>query len=536
MSTSEFPAERLAGPRLPRLRAFVSAQPIPVDVWLVGLLIVVAAVIRFATIASQSFWTDEALTAYEVQLPFGAMINTVAHVETTPPLYFLLIWGWGKVLGTSEVALRSISALAGVALVPIAYLSARELVSRWAGVIAAAFVAVNPFLIWYSQEARAYMLVCALAGASLLWFARARNNPSRRNLVWWAIFSALALMTHFFAGFVVFPEAAWLLWIHRTRAVAVAVAAVGAAQAAMLPFAFIDTHHGVEWIALTPRYYRLGQVPLEFSVNTLYRSATPTEGLIGGGVLLAIVVLLLALAGDRRSRRGAVAAGVIAGAGIVIPLAFGFVGQDYFLARNLIPVWLPLAIAVAAACAVPRARVLGGLLAVALLAMFVASTIKIQNDAFLQRPAWRELAQAIGPATVPRAVLAGGGTSSDPLKIYLPEVSWAQPPTRRFLISQVVVVGTRRKLSLIVDGPQSKAVEDGHKSRRMVGIALPRSVSVRGARLLSRVSVDQWVVAKFALRHPMWVSVERLTALAPRFFRRAPSALLVFQQPPDTPH
>jgi uncharacterized membrane protein len=516
---------------LPRLRAFVGARRIPVDVWLVGFLVVLAAVIRFATIASQSFWTDEALTVYEVQLPFGAMIHTVTQIETTPPLYFLLIWGWGKLLGTSEVALRSVSALAGVALVPIAYLSARELASRWAGVIAAAFVAVNPFLVWYSQEARAYMLVCALAGASLLWFARARHDPSRRNLVWWAMFSALALMTHFFAGFVIFPEAAWLLWIHRTRAVAVAVGTVAAAQAAMLPFALIDSSHGTEWIALTPRYYRLGQVPLEFSVNTLYRSATPTQGLIGGGVLLAIVVVLLALAGDRRSRRGAAIAGVIAGVGIVVPLALGLIGQDYFLARNLIPVWLPLAIAVAAACAAPRARILGGLLAAALIAMFVASTITIQNDAFLQRPAWSELARVIGPATVPRAVLAGGGTSSDPLKIYLSDVSWVQPPTRRFLISQVVVVGTRRKLSLITDGPQSNAVANGRKPRRRVGIALPRSVAPRWARLLSRVSFHEWVVATFALRHPMWVDVNRLTALAPRFFRRVPSALLVFEQP-----
>ncbi len=93
-------------------------------------LIAVAAVIRILTIDNQSFWTDEALTAYEAHLPFGEMIHTVQHVETTPPLYFVLVWCWAKLFGTSEVALRSISTLAGIALVPIAYLSARELASR----------------------------------------------------------------------------------------------------------------------------------------------------------------------------------------------------------------------------------------------------------------------------------------------------------------------------------------------------------------------------------------------------------------------
>ena len=35
----------------------------------------------------------------------GAMINTVVHVETTPPLYFVLIWAWAHIFGNGEVAL-----------------------------------------------------------------------------------------------------------------------------------------------------------------------------------------------------------------------------------------------------------------------------------------------------------------------------------------------------------------------------------------------------------------------------------------------
>ena len=177
------------------------------------------------------------------------MLHTVVHIETTPPLYFLLIWGWAKIFGTGEIALRSVSTLAGIALVPVAFLAARELASRWAGVVAAAFVAVNPFMIWFSQEARAYMLLALLTGAGFLWFARALEDPSRKNLTWWAACSALALMTHFFAGFVVAPEALWLLLRWRRRAVVLAAGVVAAAQLAMAPFALIDTGHGPGWIA-----------------------------------------------------------------------------------------------------------------------------------------------------------------------------------------------------------------------------------------------------------------------------------------------
>ncbi len=82
-------------------------------------LVVVAAVIRFLVIDTQSYWADEALTAYEARLPFGSMLNVVLHVETTPPLYFVLIWVWGHVFGTGAVALRAVSTLAGIAVVPI---------------------------------------------------------------------------------------------------------------------------------------------------------------------------------------------------------------------------------------------------------------------------------------------------------------------------------------------------------------------------------------------------------------------------------
>ena len=75
------------------------------------------------------------------------------------------------------MGLRSLSALAGVAAIPIAYLGAVSLpLPRRAGLIAAAIVAVNPVLIWFSQDARAYALVFALTGLSFLFFARARRS------------------------------------------------------------------------------------------------------------------------------------------------------------------------------------------------------------------------------------------------------------------------------------------------------------------------------------------------------------------------
>jgi uncharacterized membrane protein len=126
VSTSEYPAKPGSRPPLPKLLGTVAAKEVPAELWITGAIVIVAALIRIIVINNQTFWSDESLTAYEARLPFGSMIHTVLRVETTPPLYFVLIWTWAHLFGNGEVALRSVSTLAGIALVPIAYLSARD--------------------------------------------------------------------------------------------------------------------------------------------------------------------------------------------------------------------------------------------------------------------------------------------------------------------------------------------------------------------------------------------------------------------------
>jgi mannosyltransferase len=530
VSSSDYPARRFGGPVPPWLRDADRARSIPVAVWITGALVVIAAVIRIVVLTNQSYWMDEALTAYEARLPFGAMINTVVHVETTPPLYFVLIWAWAHLFGTGEAALRSVSMLAGVALVPVAYLSARDLVNARAGVVAAALVSFNPFLIWYSQEARAYMLLAALSGASFLWFVRARRRPSRRNLAWWGVWSSLALMTHFFAGFLVGPEALWLLWTARSRAAGAAVGVVALVQVAMLPFALVDTGHGAGWIAQTPQHIRVSQAVAEWGVSILYRRTTIGEGLLGGAALLVLVGLLLAFGGDRRTRRGAAVAAAIAGFVWVAPLVLGMLhrGDDYFLSRNVIPAVVPLAVLLGAACVVPRLRLVGAALAVALVAMFSYATIRVQTHGYLQRPDWRSVAHALGPTTVPRAIIAANGFTADPLKVYLPRVNWVQPQSQSVVVQEVDVVGDRKQLPL-----RPVRIALPHQPPiwlRPIGAPTPALVAPPGTTLVDRFVVRNWIIGRFVLDRPTPVSVKQLIRLAPGYFHRAPNALLIFFQ------
>jgi hypothetical protein len=505
-------------PKRPRPPLREAIARIPIAVWALGALIVLAAVLRFTGIAAQSYWADESLTVYEIHMPFGAMLHAVSVNETTPPLYFIIAWAWAHIFGTGEAALRSLSALIGVAVVPIAYLCGRDLVSRRAGVIAAAFAAVNPFLVWYSQEARAYMLLIALTGASFLWFIRAEREPSGRNVAWWTLFSALAIATHFFAGFLVAPEALWLLWRARSRLVFAACAVLAAGQLALVPVASQDTHHGIGWIHAIPLVHRISQVATEFAVMTVYRHVSISEGLWGGAIAIVLAVLLLVLAGGPAERHGARVAAAVAATVIVVPLLIGLAraADDFFLVRNLSPAWIPLSVALAAACAAPRARDIGVAVATLLAVMFAIATFEIAQNPVFQRADWSGVGHALGTTSEPRAILVVGGQEALPLKIFVPHVRWNQPQfTQPVTVDEIDVVGSIAHTKL-------RGLE--HR----IGRALPVKAPA-GAMLLGHRWVRNFDIARYELLQPWRMDTLQISARAGRFFRhnRAPAQMLV---------
>src|SRR5919109_2685176 len=175
--------------------------------WLLAGIIGVAAVVRFATLHHQGYDHDEAVTAWRIlHSGLGKTMQSVVNSERSPPLYYLLAWLWSKLFGTGEVGLRSLSALIGTLTVPAAFLAAREISSARAGLVTAALVAVNPYLVWYSQEARSYALFVLFVAWGLYYFIRCLSDPSRRNLGLWALASAVALCSHYFAAFIVGAE------------------------------------------------------------------------------------------------------------------------------------------------------------------------------------------------------------------------------------------------------------------------------------------------------------------------------------------
>lgn len=393
--------------------------------WALALLTALGAALRFASLDLQSFHHDEVITAARV-IPgsFSDMLHAVKGSESNPPLYYVLAWAWAKAFGTGEVGLRSLSALFGLATVPLAYCIGAELASRRAGLIAAALLAVNPMLIWYSQEARSYALLVFFCAASFYFFARALRSRSGRDLALWALVSALALCSHYFAVFAIAIEALWLLIALRSRwrVFLPALAAVAATGLALLPLinAQVNPKH-IGWIDFTPLSSRFFQTGISFLVGeTGHVIAEPPRERYAllPVILIGVALLLVAFRGSRSERRGAML-GLVVGLGVaaLALLAVAF-GKDYIVERNLLPALVPLALAAAISFAVDRARRIGLLLAVVLCAYWIAFDVHVTQTPNLQRPDFRAITEELGPPRTPRAVVSWK-LAADPVRFYL---------------------------------------------------------------------------------------------------------------------
>ena len=152
--------------------------------------------IRFAGIASLSLWYDEGFTAWAVDHPPTEIIRIIRN-DTAPPLYYLLLHGWTLAFGRSETGLRSLSAVLGVATIPLIAAIANLTLKKPAAVVAATWLFALSFAqIWYSQEARAYELTAFWMALMLLSLLRHIQRPSQINLVLLTLSVIGAAYTH----------------------------------------------------------------------------------------------------------------------------------------------------------------------------------------------------------------------------------------------------------------------------------------------------------------------------------------------------
>ncbi len=218
-----------------------------------ALVLLLGLGLRFWQLDSKPLWLDEVLTAlfttghtmqsvplnvffpltaldslfqYQPGLSCAEIAQRVSIESVHPPVFFCLLYGW---LGWLRIdnwvwAMRALPALWGVAAIAAIYWLNRVAFSPRAGLLAAALMAVSPFAVYLSQEARHYtlpMLLITLALAALVQIQQqmlAQKPPRPELWLGWVGLNLLGLYTHYFCLLALIAQVVALAgWMFRQR-------------------------------------------------------------------------------------------------------------------------------------------------------------------------------------------------------------------------------------------------------------------------------------------------------------------------------
>lgn len=160
------------------------------------LVAVVGSATRFVT--TSALWLDEALSVNIATLPLGDIGEALRH-DGHPPLYYLLLHLWTEVVGTGDVAVRSLSGVLAVLTLPVAWAVGRRAGDATLGWLTVLVLGALPFATRYGAEARMYALVMLLVFLGWLAVQRALEAPRFGRLAPVALVSGALLLTHYWA-------------------------------------------------------------------------------------------------------------------------------------------------------------------------------------------------------------------------------------------------------------------------------------------------------------------------------------------------
>ncbi|MGQ9785647.1 MAG: glycosyltransferase family 39 protein [Anaerolineae bacterium] len=181
-----------------------------------------AFALRVYRLDAQSYWIDEGWTLHYAALTPTQLWHTLQTTRVVPPLYHFLTLYWSALVGNGEYAMRFLSVLCGTLSVPLMMRFGKVFGDARLGLVAACLIAVSPYQIWHSQDARNYTMLTAAALVSMWGFVALWQG----QWVWrWQLLYILgtewALLTHYHALILIGVQGLFLLvtWVFHPKGI-----------------------------------------------------------------------------------------------------------------------------------------------------------------------------------------------------------------------------------------------------------------------------------------------------------------------------
>ncbi|MGH2730111.1 MAG: glycosyltransferase family 39 protein [Actinomycetota bacterium] len=318
---------------------------------------VLAAVLGFLHLGDKPLAQDEATSWFIAQLDWSGLWEAVTTSEANAGIYYGLLHFW-ITFGESEVALRTLSVLCGIATIPVLYALGIRLFDRIPALIGSVLLAVNAFFIENVQDARGYSMATLLITTASYLFVRLLWQPSKGRTVAYVLLSVLAVYAHFFAVLVIGAHVLSLAFVRRDeipfRSLLPAYAAMGLLIAPLVGFSLTNDVGQIAWIS-DPTWTRL----MDGLKDLTGRGGIPV--LVGYGVafVLGVAAAIRARRSGRSSFDGWRYAFLFLWVFVPIAVSFGFSYiKPIFEPRYLMGVMPAIALLGAAGLWVIRVRVI----------------------------------------------------------------------------------------------------------------------------------------------------------------------------------
>ena len=198
------------------------ALPLPRDLaelaWRIGVGICTAgsAAFIFVQLTAWPPHEDETLALFTGRSSVHDLIQTVLGDRGGAPLHFLLAWAVAH-SGAGLTALRLLSAVFGIASVPLIALLVRRLTDRATSLVATAFVAPSWMLLFHSIYGRMYALFLFTSTLSYLALLHALDQGGRRAWTFWGLAMIACVATHPYGALVLASQGLYVLLARRVR-------------------------------------------------------------------------------------------------------------------------------------------------------------------------------------------------------------------------------------------------------------------------------------------------------------------------------
>jgi len=175
-----------------------------IQISLLAVITLVAFVLRFYKLGDWSFWYDESYTMRDVR---NMLQLSLLDQQVSRSLIYLVV----NTLGTSEFNARLVPALIGVISIPILFFPIRQMLGAGVALLFSLFLALNPWHLYWSQNARFYTALLLFYTLALLVFYFGIEKDKPWYMVLFLVLLGLAVQERLFAVFLVPVVAAYLL-------------------------------------------------------------------------------------------------------------------------------------------------------------------------------------------------------------------------------------------------------------------------------------------------------------------------------------